>query len=180
MSTEMLDRLQENKLRGLEELLDTCAVAAPASGEEDQAAAIADFFVEEGLSLRQRSLYLWDYNWSLALAGKMRDRPQRGAKLRSLLEHGARLLLRYTAVARHYANLSGREVGRLSQLEEQAKIFPLWVKECSARWEMLARPRTPLQRERIAQSQAAYKRGEGETVSAILTRLEQGGPLVQE
>jgi hypothetical protein len=180
MSTEILDHLQENKLRGLEEWIDAWESAATTGDGQDEAAAIASFFVEEGLGLRQRSLSLWDYNWTLALAGKIPDRRERGAKLRSLLERGRRILGRYAAVARHYADLSGREVAHLPQFEEQAKAFPLWVEECVARWEMLDRPRKPLNRERIARSQAAYERGEGEPVSDLIARLEQGGPLVKE
>lgn len=180
MPTDMLDRLQENKLRGLEELIDPWeADAVPADGE-DQAAAIADFFVNEGIGSRQRSLDLWEYNWALALAGKISDRRERGVKLRSLLERGGRILARYAAVARHYADRSGREVARLAQFEDQAKQFPLWVAECMARWEMLDRPRKPLNRERIASSQAAYERGEGEPISDVIARLKQGGPLVKE
>jgi hypothetical protein len=180
MSVEMLDRLQENKLRGLEEGIDAWEVAAPIEGEQDEAAAIADFFIDEGLELRQRSLSLWDYNWMQALAGKIPDRRERGAKLRSLLERYRRILDRYATIAQHCADLSGREVVRLRQIEEQAKAFPLWVEECMARWEMLDRPRKPLNRERIANSQAAYERGEGEPVSDVIARLEQGGPLVKE
>ena len=45
---------------------------------------------------------------------------------------------------------------------------------------MLGRPHKPLNRERIAESQAAYQRGEGEPVSDVIARLEQGGPLVKE
>ena len=76
--------------------------------------------------------------------------------------------------------MSGHEVARLAQFEEQSKVFPLWVKECTVRWEMLGRPRKPLKRERITESQAAYERGEGEPVSDVIARLEQGGPLVKE
>jgi hypothetical protein len=176
----MLDRLQENKLRGLEEWIDAWEEATTLGGGQDEAAAIADFFVEEGLGLRQRSLSLWDYNWAMALAGKIPDRRERGTKLQSLLERACRILDRYVAVARNYADLSGLEVAHLPQFEKEAKAFPLWVKECMARWEMLDRPRKPLNRERIATSQAAYERGEGEPVSDLVARLEQGGPLVKE
>ncbi len=130
--------------------------------------------------MRQRSLHLWDYNWARALAGQVPDRRDHGAKLRSLLERGGRILARFAAVARHYADLSGREVARLSRVEEQAQAFPARVEECMARWEMLDRPRKPLHRERIAKSQAAYARGEGEPISDVIARLEQGGPLVKE
>jgi len=180
MPIDMLDQLQEKKLRGLEELIDPWEAAAVPADGEDQAAAIADFFVNEGIVSRQGSLDLWEYNWGLALAGKVPDHRERGVKLRSLLERGGRILTRYAAVARHYADLSGREVTRLAQLEEQVKLFSRWIEECMARWEMLDRPRKPLNRERIAGSQAAYARGEGEPVSDVIARLKQGGPLVKE
>ena len=49
-----------------------------------------------------------------------------------------------------------------------------------ALWEVLGRPRKPLDREAIAGAQAAFARGECEDVSDIITRLKKGGPLVQE
>ncbi len=180
MPTDMLDRLQENKLRGLEELIETLEAAVTAGGGEDQMAAIADFFVDEGIGVRQYSLHLWDSNWTQALAGKFSDQDKRRVKLRLLLERGGRLLERCAAIARHYAESSGHEVARLAQFEDQVGQFPLWVVECMARWEMLDRPRKPLDRERIASSQAAYERGEGEPITDVITRLEQGGPLVKE
>ena len=180
MPTDMLDQLQEKKLRGLEELIDPWEAAAVPADGEDQTVAIADFFVNEGIVSRQGSVDLWEYNWGLALAGKVPDRRERGVKLRSLLERGGRVLARYASVARHYADLAGREVARLAQLEEQAEQFPRWVEECMVRWEMLERPRKPLNRERIAKSQAAYARGEGEPVTDVIARLKQGGPLVKE
>jgi hypothetical protein len=45
---------------------------------------------------------------------------------------------------------------------------------------MLGRPHKSLQRERIAESQAAYERGQGEPVADVVARLEQGGPLVKD
>jgi hypothetical protein len=177
MPTDTLDRLQENKLRGLEDLIET--LEAVASGSDD-AAAIADFFVDEGIGLRQASLHLWDYSWAQAVGGKIHDPRERRAKLRSLLERGARLLERYAVIARHYADSSGHEIARLAQFEDQVRQFPLWIAECLARWEMLDRPRKPLNRERVAGSQAAYGRGEGEPVSEVIARLKQGGPLVKD
>lgn len=180
MPADMLDQLQENKLRGLEELVDSYQGAFATGGAEDQAAAIADFFVDEGIGVRQSSLRLWDYHWTAALEGKVPNRQERGATLRSLLERGGRLLSRHAVVARAYADLSGRDVARLAQFEEQSRAFPLWVEECMARWELLDRPRKPLDRERIARAQAAFERGECELVSDIIARLEKGGPLLQE
>jgi hypothetical protein len=180
MPAEMLDRLQEDKLQGLEALIDSYETAAITGGGEEEAAAIADFFVDEGIGVRQSSLRLWEYHWTRALAGKMSDRREHGAKLFSLLERGGRIIRRGAAIARAYADLSGHPVARLAQFEEQSNAFPFWIKECSARWEMLGRPHKPIKRERIAESQAAYERGEGEPVSEVVARLEQGGPLVKE
>jgi hypothetical protein len=180
MAADMLDQLQENKLRGLEELMDSYQAASAKGGGEDQTAAIADFFVDEGIGLRQSFLRLWEYNWTMALEGKIPDRQARGMKLRSLLERGARVLSRDAAVARALADLSGRDIARLAQFEEQAKAFPIWVAERVARWELLDRPRKPLDHQRIAQAQAEFERGECESVCDILARLEKGGPLVRE
>jgi len=180
MATEMLDRLQEDKLQPLEALVDSYEIATTTGGGKDEAAAIADFFVDEGIGVRQSSLRLWDHHWTRALAGKIPDRSEHGAKLFALLERGDRIIRRGAEIARSYADLSGHEVARLAQFEEQGKAFALWVKECRARWEMLGRPRRPIDRERIAESKAAYGRGEGEQVAEIVGRLEQGGPLVKE
>jgi hypothetical protein len=176
----MLDRLQEDKLQGLEALLGSYETATATGGGGNEAAAIADFFVDEGIGVRQSSIRLWDYHWARALTGKIPDRQECGAKILSLLERGERIIRRGAALARAYADLSGHPVARLAPFEEQSKAFPLWVKECGARWEMLSRPHKPLQRERIAESQAAYERGEGEAVADVIARLEQGGPLVKE
>ena len=81
MPTEMLDRLQEDKLQGLEALIHSYETATTTGGGEDEAAAIADFFVDEGIGVRQSSQRLWDYHWTRALAGKTPDGRERGAKL---------------------------------------------------------------------------------------------------
>lgn len=189
LATDILDRLQENRLRGLEELIASGQLeeliqswqgADNSGGPDDQAGAIADFFVDEGIGLRLSSLHLWDYNWTTALAGQFSDRQERGKKLRSLLERGGRILARYAAAARAYADRSGHEVARLAAFEEQARAFPHWVAECMTRWELLDRPRKPLNRERVARSQAAFERGECEGVADILSRIEQGDPLAKE
>src|SRR6266849_5694979 len=86
MPAEMLDRLQEDKLQGLEALIDSYETATIMGGGDDEAAAIADFFVDEGIGVRQSSVRLWDHHWTRALAGKVLDRQERGAKLLSLLE----------------------------------------------------------------------------------------------
>ena len=180
MAVDLLDRLQGDKLQGLEQLIGAYEAASATGGAADDAAAIADFFVDEGIGLRQSSLRLWDCHWSMALSGKIPDRQGRGAKLRSLLERTGRLLGRHAAAARAYADSSGQEVARLAQLEEQSKAFPLWVDECMARWELLDRPRKAADPAQFAAVQAAFSRGECEPVSEIIARLENDGPLVQE
>lgn len=180
MPSEMLDRLQEHKLRGLQELLDSWDTAPQTMSEAHQAGAIADSIVDEGIGARQGLLRLWDYHWSMTLAGEMPERREHGAKLRSLLERGGRILARAAAVARGYTELSGLEVARLSQFEEQVRTFPLWIEECLARWEMLDRPRPPLNRARADRSRAAFERGECEAVADIIARFEHGVPLTKE
>ena len=178
MAADMLDRLQENKLRGLEELIDSYQAAA--TGAEEQTAAMADFIVDEGIGLRQGLMRFWDYYWTAALSGAVSDRQAEGAKIRSLLERGAGDLMRAAALARKGADLSGHEVARLASFEEQCRAFPVWVEERMARWELLDRPRPPLDREQIARSLAEFERGECEDVADVLARLERGGPLVRE
>lgn len=180
MPSDMLDQLQEGKLRGLENLIESHEKAASDGLGNEEAAAIADFFVDEGIGIRQSSRRLWDHYWTRALAGKIPDKKDRGRKLLALLERGGNMILRGAAIARTFAALSGHSIARLSQFEEQSKAYPLWVKECAARWDMLSRPRAPLDRERLAQSRAAYERGEGEFVADVVDRLRQGGPLVKE
>jgi len=178
MSTEMLDRLQEARLQGLEALIHSYESATATGGGEDEAAAIADFFIDVGIGARQSSQRLSDYYWAKALAAKIADRQERGAKLRSLLERGGSIVRSSAQIARAYADFSGHDVTRLALLEEKSKAFPRWLQECVARLEMLDRPRRPLHRERIAESEAAYQRGEGEAVSDVIARFESGGPLV--
>jgi len=180
MPADMLDRLQEDKLRGLEELMDSYQAAAATNGGDDQAAALADFFIDEGIGVRQSSLRLWDYHWGLALAGKVLNRRERGGELRALLERGGQVLSRNAALARAYADRSGRPIARLTQLEDECKAFPLWVEECMARWELLDRPHKPLDRVRVAQARAAFAKGECEPAADVLARLEAGGPLERE
>jgi hypothetical protein len=179
MVTEALHRLQEDKLQRLEALIDSYPLA-PAGGRSDEAAMVADFFVDEGIGVRQSSLRLWDYYWTRALAGDVPRNDEREANVLALLDRGGRIIQRSAAIARAYADISGHQVARLVQFEEQSKAFSSWVKECRARCKMLDRPRRPLNREQIVESQAAYEGGEGEAISDIIGRLKKGGPLVKE
>src|SRR5438552_2362946 len=110
MPTEMLDQLQENKLQALEDSIGAYEADTAAGAGKEQAAALADFFVDEGIGLKQSFQHLWQYHWTMALAGKVPNHRQQGVRLRSLWERGCRLLKRYVATARANADLSGHEV----------------------------------------------------------------------
>jgi hypothetical protein len=180
MPGETLDQLQENKLQWLDSLIASYEAAIATEGGEAEARAIADFILDEGIGIRQSSLRLWDYHWTNALAGKILNRQERGARLFALLDRGGHLIRRGAVFARVYADWSGHDLARLARFEEQGQAFFVWVKECKTRWDMLDQPRRPLRRERIAESQAAYARGEGEPISEVISRLKQCGPLVKE
>jgi hypothetical protein len=82
MSTEMLDHFQEDKLRAIDDLqqrLETWQVGAAISNGKDEVAAVAAFVVGEALGMRQSLLRHWDHHWSLALSGRITDRPAHGA-----------------------------------------------------------------------------------------------------
>lgn len=179
MPTDMLDRLQEGKLLVLQELIRESGHAVAGDGQEELA-AFADYLVDEGTGARQSCISLWDYYLTLALAGKVPDRADRGAKLRALLEKAGSALREAAIVARALADRAGRPVARLDKFERQVDEFPSWVEECMLSWEMLGHPRKPLDRDQIARSQEAFRRGEYEDVGDILARLKAGGPLIKE
>jgi hypothetical protein len=180
MPADVVNRLQERKLQAMDEFIEKSSLGVSGTDVDRRMAAIADYLVDEGIGLKLGLVRFWDYCWTRALSDMAPDRQKEGVEIRALLERGAASLARAAALARKGAELSGHEVARLAQFEEQARQFPRWVAECMARWEMLDRPRKPLNRERVASSQAAYARGEGEPVSDVIARLEQGGPLVKE
>jgi hypothetical protein len=180
MSTDMLDRLQESKIRAVQELIDNWSLNIAGDDGNELAATIADLLVDETIGLRQGLARFWDYYWTAALSGKVCDRQQVATKIRLFLDRGSVCLSQGATLARRFADLSGHPVARLAQLEEQSAAFPLWVEECMARWEMLDRPRKPLDRDQIARARTAFERGECEPASDILARLEKGGSLVRE
>src|SRR5258708_35935600 len=113
MASGKSGRVQEEKLQGLEGFIESYETATTTGAGEDEAAAIADFFVDEGIGVRQSSLCLWDHYWTRALAGKIPNQQVRGAKLLALLARGGRLLRRDTSLARAYTVFSSTEVVRL-------------------------------------------------------------------
>lgn len=180
MSTDMLDRLHEGKLLALLELVREGDQAAAAGDGPDELAAIADYLVDEGIGARQSCISIWDYYLALAMAGKFPDRDIRGATLRRLLEKAGSAFREAAAVARGLADRAGRNVARLEKFERQVEEFPAWVEECMLYWEMLGRPQKPLNRDQVARSREAFRRGECEEAGEILARLKAGGPLVKE
>lgn len=180
---DLRDRLQEDKLRGLRELLELINDwrAATLTGDgDDELAAIADYLVHEGIGVRQSLRGLWDYYWARAVADRTPGRNRHVAKLWSLLMRGSSELLAAAALARQLADLSRREVARLSDFESKVKAFPSWVQECMARWEMLDSPHKPLDHERAARSRAAFNRGECQDAGEILDRLRRENPHDEE
>lgn len=180
MPADMLDRLQESKLRAMDEFIENCSLSVAASNGDDRTAAIADLIVDEAIGLRQALVRFWDYYWTAALSGQVADRRAEGANLRSYLERGASCLARAAAVARKGAEQSGHDVARLDQLEGHSYAFPVWIEECMARWELLDRPVKPLDRDQVKECLAAFHRGECESVETMLARVQAGGPLVRE
>ena len=179
MSTNVLERLHANKVRGLENLVDSDDSLAAMTDEETQA-AVADFYISEGMGLRESAMRLWEHNWYGALDGRISDRKDRGAELRASLEQSQRLLQRYAQKARELTRHSGEGEDRLAEFEEQCKSFRDWIEECMAKWELLDQPRKPLDREMVERSRQAFLRGEYEQIEDILARVKAGGPLVKE
>ncbi len=165
-----LKRLPESQVEHLEQLLASWE-AAVAAGGEDERALVADFLVDEGIGVRQGLKRFWDYRWGTALSGAVKDLREEGTALRLLLTRGGDALKAAAAVARTLIDGSGRDVARLAAFEEQARSFPEWAEECLAKWEMLGRPRKPLEHEKIARSRAAFARGECEDPSTLVQRL---------
>lgn len=180
----VLERFQENKLRGLRELLGLFrsreAAVEQGGGGEDELATIADLLIDEAIGVKQSLQRQWEYHWTMGLAGRHHDMAAQQIRLSRLLEDGGRTMVEVAALARRMVNLSGRDVARLTEFERQAGSFAPWVDECRARWEALGRAHRPLDRERVARAREAFKRGEGEEPAAVIARLERGGPLVQE
>jgi hypothetical protein len=87
---------------------------------------------------------------------------------------------RGAALARRYADLAGRPVARLDQLEHAAKAFPIWLEESMARWQLLDRPRKPVDRDRLARSRAAFERGECEDVGKLMAQFDSGNAPIEE
>jgi hypothetical protein len=170
----VLERLQEENLHGLERAL------------EDWDSSSAD----EGYWLRLESriataMKLIDsVEWAFeSLWERLIADPTSREHFPSLLpglEAAAESLARAAERCRRLGDQSGRMPAGAAECQARTEGHLRWLEEFLARWELLNRPRKPLNRERAAQARAAYERGEGEAVSDVIARLEQGGPLVKE
>jgi hypothetical protein len=158
----------------LKELLDEMRAAAEElrGGTEKHIAAV--------LTLAEMATRVWESSWEAAFVDPTLDRAKEAEILRWVLDDAGRKLREALRWIRAHAGLFEQPLARLDQLEARAAEFPLWARECLARWEMLSRPAPPLDPARIAGVQAAYSRGEHEEIKDVLTRVQSGGPWVKE
>jgi hypothetical protein len=123
---------------------------------------------------------LWETTWEAALQHPTLDLTEQARNLKGAFENANESLQETLLLTREDNVLFERPLARLDELEARVAEFPLWVRECLARWEMRGRSAPPLDRERIARAQSAYARGEHEGVDEVLSRVEAGGPWVKE
>jgi len=163
-----------SKRNRLKELLEDIRVASEEMREaiETQIAAV--------LTLADSAVRVWEEMWRAALAGPAGDRAKEMKILRWVLNDAEQTLRDRLAWAQEHADLTGRQLARLDELKAKAAEFPVWARECLARWDMLDRPAPPLDAERIARAKVAYARGEYEDVDHLLSRVAEGGPWVKE
>src|SRR5262245_30496760 len=162
------------KEKRLEQLLEEIRAAA----EELRAATEAH--IAAVLGLAEKAARVWWTMWEAALRVPSLDRATEAERLRLVLEETEQTLREALSQAQEHAQLFERPLARLDELEARAAEFPLWARECLARWEMLDRPAPPLDPERVARAQSAYERGEHEDLDDVLSRVEAGGPWVEE
>lgn len=158
----------------LEQLLDEIRDAA------EEVRAKTEASIASVLALADEAARIWDEMWEAALGNPAVDRGKEPEILPWVLQDAEQALREALRWAQEHAHLFKRPLARLAELEARAADFPLWARECLARWEMLDRPAPPLDPERIARAQAAYARGEHEDVDDVLSRVQAGGPWVKD
>jgi len=165
--------VSEKKNR-LEQLLDAirAAVEEMKATTEAQIAAV--------LALAEEATRIWEAMWAEALGDPATDRAKVTTVLRWVLEAAEQTLREALRRSQELADRFERPPARLDELASRVAEFPLWARECLARWEMLDCPAPPLDSERVARAQAACSRGECEDVEEVLSRVEAGGPWVKE
>jgi hypothetical protein len=163
-----------SEMKRLEQLLEAIRAAAEEMRGETEA------LIAAALKLTDEAARVWEGMWKAALGGVVEDRAKETELLRWVLEDAGQSLQEVFRWVQAHARLIERPLARLDELEARAAEFPIWVRECLARWEMLDRPAPPLDPERIARAHAAYARGEHEDVDDVLSRVKGGGPWVKE
>jgi hypothetical protein len=172
LASEIL--IVSEKRKRLERLLDELRVAV----EELRGATESEIALV--LELTDEAARAWEAIWAAALADPSADRTNETKLLRRLLEDTGLYLQETLRRSQEDAGRFERPLARLDELEARTADFPLWSRECLARWEMLDKPAPPLDPERIARAQAARARGECEDLDDLLSRVEAGGPWVEE
>jgi hypothetical protein len=158
----------------LEELLESIRTAA------EQMRAEMEALIATALQQADAAAGFWEAVWKAALSEPAKDRVQEADLLRWVLEGTGKTLQEALSWVQGHDRLLKRPLAQSNELEVRAAEFPLWARECLARWEMLDRPALPLDPERIARAHAAYARGEHEGVDDVLSRIKGGGPWVKE
>ncbi len=167
-------RIVSERKKRLEQLLEEMRAAA----EELRAAIEAE--IATVIALADEAARIWEPAWDAAVGDPARDRANEGEILRGVLGDAEQALRGALRGAQEHAHMFERPLARLDELEARAAEFPLWARECLARWEMLDRPVPPLDPERVARAQAAYERGEHEEMDDVLSRVQAGGPWLKE
>lgn len=172
LASEIVSRSTTTKR--LEQLLDEIRAAA------DDVRASSEAYIAAVLALADEAARIWDSMLVAALSKAAIDRDKQTKMLRSVLDDAEQALREALRSAREDAHMFERPLARLDELESRTAEFPLWARECLARWEMLDRPAPTLDPERIARAQAAYTRGDHEDLDNVLSRVQAGGPWLTE
>jgi hypothetical protein len=153
---------------------------AELSAKAEQLKRAAEENIAMTLAMADNAAELWEATWQSALRNPGEDRAAHTMVLRWVLEETEEELREWLRVIQEDAGRIGRPLARLEELQAKAAEFHLWAQECLARWEMLDEPAPDLDPERVARAQAAYARGEYESLDDVLSRVEEGGPWVKE
>jgi hypothetical protein len=148
--------------------------------EAEEYRHVSEEQIDLALALAENATELWEKRWEEALRNPGADRGEITKQLRGVLTDAEQELTKELGNLQEDARRLGQPLARLDELQDRVAEFPLWVRECLARWEMLDEPAPPLDRERVARAQAAYARGEHEALGDVLSRVQGGGPWVKE
>jgi chromosome segregation ATPase len=142
--------------------------------------ASAEHLIVAALDHADSVVRLWEEIWEAALQRSTLDLTEEVQNLKGAFENANESLQETLLLTKEDNIRFERPLARLDELEARVADFPLWVRECVARWEMLGKPVPPLDRDRVARAQSAYARGEHEALDEVLSRVEAGGLWVKE